>query len=44
LKNLEGHLLPDVTFHTRFEDRWKDVTTSEVFANKRVVVSSLPTI
>jgi peroxiredoxin/glutaredoxin len=42
LKNLEGQLLPDVTFHTRAGDQWKDVTTSDVFAKKRVVAFALP--
>lgn len=32
LKNLEGQRIPDVTFHTRVDDRWKDVTTNDVFA------------
>ena len=43
--------VPEVTFHTRVRDetiegpnpfRWEDVTTSDYFAGKRVVVFSLP--
>lgn len=46
-----GTSLPDVTFHTRIRDeaiggdnpfRWKDKTTADFFANKRVVLFSLP--
>jgi peroxiredoxin/glutaredoxin len=42
LKNREGQRLPEVTFHTRVDGQWKDVTTSDVFAKKRVVAFSLP--
>jgi peroxiredoxin len=43
--------VPEVTFHTRVRDetiegpnpfRWEDVTTSDYFSGKRVVVFSLP--
>ncbi|MEM8554217.1 MAG: peroxiredoxin [Pseudomonadota bacterium] len=46
-----GTKLPDVTFHTRVRDetlpgpnpfRWKDVTTTDYFAGKRVILFSLP--
>ena len=46
-----GANLPEVTFKTRVRDesvggdnpfRWQDVTTDEYFANKRVVLFSLP--
>lgn len=46
-----GATLPEVTFKTRVRDesvggdnpfRWQDVTTDEYFANKRVVLFSLP--
>lgn len=46
-----GTTLPDVTFHTRIRDkaiagdnpfRWEDKTTTDYFANKRVVLFSLP--
>jgi peroxiredoxin/glutaredoxin len=43
MKNSEGQRVPEVTFKTRTaEGQWKDVTTSEVFAKKKVVVFSLP--
>ncbi|KJG09571.1 glutathione peroxidase [Photobacterium kishitanii] len=38
----EGQPVPQVTFHTRKGDQWVDVTTNELFANKTVVVFSLP--
>ena len=43
--------VPEVTFHTRVRDdsiggdnpyRWQDVTTKDIFANKTVLVFSLP--
>jgi peroxiredoxin len=46
-----GTPLPDVIFHTRVRDesiggdnpfRWQDKTTADFFANKRVVLFSLP--
>lgn len=46
-----GTRVPDVTFKTRVRDesiggdnpfRWQDVTSSDIFAGKRVVVFSLP--
>ncbi len=48
---MEGRALPDVTFKTRVRDesiggpnpfRWQDKTTKDFFADKRVVVFSLP--
>ncbi len=42
LSNKEGQNIPNVTFHTRENDAWKDVTTDELFNNKTVVVFSLP--
>jgi len=42
LSNKEGQAIPSVTFHTRDNDEWKDVTTDALFANKTVVVFSLP--
>ncbi len=38
----EGQAVPQVTFHTRQSDQWVDLTTNELFANKTVVVFSLP--
>lgn len=46
-----GARLPEVTFHTRVRDdsiegpnpfRWQDMTTSDYFAGKRVVLFALP--
>jgi len=46
-----GAVLPNVTFHTRIRDaavegpnpfRWQDMTTSDYFAGKRVILFSLP--
>jgi len=48
---MEGCNVPDIVFKTRVRDesvpgpnpyRWQDVTTSEVFGGRRVVVFSLP--
>lgn len=47
----EGDRVPDVVFKTRVRDesvggenpyRWQDVTTDQIFANKKIVVFSLP--
>src|SRR5436190_23221305 len=42
LQNREGQRVPQVTFHLRENNHWKDVTTDELFAGKTVVVFSLP--
>lgn len=42
LTNKEGQTIPSTVFHTRQNDEWKDVTTDELFANKTVIVFSLP--
>jgi len=42
LSNKEGQNIPTVTFHTRQNNEWKDVSTNELFSNKTVVVFSLP--
>ena len=41
-QNLEGKRIPDVTFRTRKDHEWVDVTSSDIFAGKTVVVFSLP--
>ena len=41
-KNLEGKRVPNVTFKTRANNQWQDVTTDEVFKGKTVVAFSLP--
>jgi len=38
----EGQRVPDVTFRTRTSSGWRDVTSSDVFAGKSVIVFSLP--
>ena len=42
MSNMEGKKVPQVTFRTRQGDKWVDVTTSELFDNKTVIVFSLP--
>ena len=42
LKNREGERVPNVTFRTRSNDQWVEVTTDELFAGKTVIVFSLP--
>ncbi|GMV42184.1 MAG: hypothetical protein AMXMBFR64_39000 [Myxococcales bacterium] len=42
LPNNEGKHVPNVTFKTRKDGKWVDVTTAELFAGKSVVVFSLP--
>jgi len=41
-KSLEGKPVPNVTFKTRSDNQWKDVTTDDIFKGKTVVVFSLP--
>lgn len=41
-ENREGQRVPSVTFRTRQNEEWVDVTTDELFAGKTVVVFSLP--
>ncbi|HEY9676221.1 MAG TPA: glutathione peroxidase [Waterburya sp.] len=42
LKNREGERVPNVTFRTRDDSQWADITTDELFAGKTVIVFSLP--
>ena len=42
LQNREGQRVPEVTFRTREGGQWKDVTSRELFAGKKVVVFALP--
>ena len=42
LENREGQSVPNVTFRTRVEHEWVDVSTADIFAGKTVVVFSLP--
>jgi glutaredoxin-like protein len=41
-KNHEGQRIPDVTFRTRRDHEWVDVTSAEIFDGKTVVLFSLP--
>lgn len=38
----EGQRVPDVTFRTRANNDWQNLTSKEVFAGKSVIVFSLP--
>ena len=40
--NLQGKKIPQVTFHTRNNHEWVDITSDEIFKGKTVVVFSLP--
>jgi glutaredoxin-like protein len=42
IENREGSRVPHVTFHTRRDHEWVDVTSEEIFGGKTVVVFSLP--
>jgi len=42
LKNRERKRVPEVTFRVRESNRWKDVTTDELFSGRTVLVFSLP--
>jgi glutaredoxin-like protein len=41
-KNREGRQVPQVTFRTRRDHEWVDVTTDDVFKGKTVIVFALP--
>lgn len=40
--SMEGKRVPEVTFRTREGSGWKNVSTSDLFAGKKVVVFALP--
>lgn len=42
MKTMEGRRVPDVTFRTREGATWKDVSTKDLFAGKKVIVFALP--
>ena len=42
LKNIEGSRVPQVTFKTRRDYEWVDLSSDDMFAGKSVVVFSLP--
>ena len=41
-QNREGQRVPQVTFHTRKDHDWVDVTSDDIFKGKTVIVFSLP--
>ena len=41
-ENKEGQAIPQVTFKTRQNNEWKDVTSDDIFSDKTVIVFSLP--
>lgn len=42
LENKEGQAVPNVTFRTRANNDWVDISSDELFAGKTVIVFSLP--
>ncbi len=42
LKNKEGEKIPEVTFRTRVGDKWKTISTNELFKGKKVILFALP--
>ncbi|MCG6202115.1 glutathione peroxidase [Psychromonas antarctica] len=42
LENIEGQKIPSVTFPTRKNDEWVNVSTDQLFTGKTVVVFALP--
>jgi len=40
--NKEGQRVPNVTFRTRTDSEWRNVTSDEIFGGKTVIVFSLP--
>jgi glutaredoxin-like protein len=42
LPNSEGKRIPQVTFRTRQDGQWKDVTTEQLFKGRNVIVFALP--
>jgi glutaredoxin-like protein len=42
LPNREGQRVPNVTFRTRENNQWVNITTDDIFAGKTVIVFSLP--
>ena len=41
-ENKEGQAIPEVTFRVYQDNEWQDITTHDVFDNRRVIVFSLP--
>lgn len=41
-ENKEGQNIPDVTFRVYEDNEWKNITTADIFSNRKVIVFSLP--
>ena len=41
-ENREGQAVPEVTFHTRQDHEWVDVSSNEIFKGRTVIVFALP--
>ena len=39
---MEGNKIPQVTFKCRIDSEWRDITTEDLFAGKKVGIFSLP--
>jgi len=42
LEDQTGNTVPNIIFHQRINDEWQDISSSEIFKNRTVVVFSLP--
>lgn len=42
LENIEGKIIPQVTFHCREADQWVNRDTQQLFAGKRIILFALP--
>jgi len=42
LPNNEGQRVPQVTFRTRQDGQWKDITTDQIFKGRNVILFALP--
>ena len=42
MQDKQGQRVPKVTFRTRQNDEWKNITSDDVFAGRNVIVFSLP--
>jgi len=42
LENKEGQNIPQVTFKTRAQNEWHDISSHDLFDNKKVIVFALP--
>ena len=41
-RNIEGMKIPEITFKIQKNNQWQDLTTKEIFANKKVIIFCLP--